>query len=1397
MPFCSKSHQGTSYQEQHFQGSRSQLHLLRRLATIVFVFLAFAALPRTAYAVKYGDYNGDGNITLEEAQSSSDIQPTHYEALNLPISPELPEGTVAPYPENRASNVISSREVYVAANGTKKNVYTLRNYLDALGPSHNQDLKEMTHSDMGQLYGAYSWYGINSDSLDSTHGGSKGSYLSWNTESVLTVSNAEFDGKYATSVPLSLTKGADARDNCIAELRAYGRNKTQKWRGNGEYYTGLIKVMVYSVAEDGTRTEVASLLPTLHESQFLSTDGYHELNYVDFGYQQEYDAYFELEAADVDGDGIDELFAYTGAYEDRDGHRYAMVYQFRTTDGNSWNYSVIYLDTGAADNYLTLQELKDRNPDPWNHKGANYWRWQLARLAPVVTIAAGDLDRDGTDEVAITTSAPTAHKKASDAATCHIFHWNEDEGNVASVKGLENIDLSDYASGGAGEGRAVVSANTTFGNFSLPTATYSYMVGAFVIAGWQSNDATAEPHGSWSSMAYRYVYFDPAANEYRVSDYKTHELGKDAKAIAQSASKKAGKTKRYMPVMAPLALGTARLERLGDGVKSDHVLAGGEVYTFNLSTGLAMSSVGSMSLYTDQYHRMSHNKMMDNKAKDHVWIGDVVSGYVANDGLAHDSFLAVVGVRRDSDVRSSDDYYWMDVAHFTFDEGVPNKVSTGQEGVVCESVRMGKTVGTYVSLCLPDIDNDSVRMRLVGKTVLPTAPQVLAVLQDTPYFAELEDSYHYLSASATSFGKSSSQSVSNGFNIAFAGGGHLNAEWNTGPAAQLDVALKAGIGYDWQVTNATGHSVTYTAQGGKGNKVVVYTVPMAYYRYEVFNPETGSWDEYIQTVAQDPVASVVSVDTWNRVAGDTESLPLIDESVIGSMSGVPETYVGTPDTTGRGLAGERYLDSGELTTVSTGGDGGANITQGASESHENTRTITPSLDVNVTTGFGAGLFGNGVKLGVIVDFEAGYTHAEVDTSGLEFAGTVDNLPQITSVVGDDSRYAFGWKLITNKIQYASDEKGSAKLARKLDDVYLVGYEVDEVMGVKRPLVGVVGDARVESVTDTTATLSWTAANFGEDETGTLCFYRVGLLGIDGKVATWHTLAAPEDTDERIFYTVEGLSPTTDYQMVVVAARGTQNGTSFVPSATSIPSPTLTLRTLEADEQIALLDNPQELDTLAVGDTAVFSVSAQWIQAGENHSDSISYMWQQFDPQHQEWLELGDGMGDSIIEVSTGEGEAVLNATTSTLVIRELSTACDGAVIRCRVGFGTQVITSSDVTLHMALDGEALVVNGADDPSQIETADDELVQRFEPVDAGEGEEGQQEEQVEPEPTPEPEREPEPTPVPVQPDSGKTVARKASLPDTGDENAVEVRALLLLAIAAFALGGLPYQERWTKR
>ena len=65
--------------------------------------------------------------------------------------------------------------------------------------------------------------------------------------------------------------------------------------------------------------------------------------YLDAGYLQEHDAVFDVEAGDVDGDGVDELFVYAGCYVDENGVRKAVVDMYDLGGGN-WKQSVVKID---------------------------------------------------------------------------------------------------------------------------------------------------------------------------------------------------------------------------------------------------------------------------------------------------------------------------------------------------------------------------------------------------------------------------------------------------------------------------------------------------------------------------------------------------------------------------------------------------------------------------------------------------------------------------------------------------------------------------------------------------------------------------------------------------------------------------------------------------------------------------------------------------------------------------------------------------------------------------------------------------------------------------------------------------------------------------------------------
>ena len=197
--------------------------------------------------------------------------------------------------------------------------------------------------------------------------------------------NNGFSGKYATSVSADL--GSGYKDH-VVELRAYG-SQYYTTVGN-QQLSGAFAVKVFSLDTEGNRTEVASLSPTVNESQIQASNYSDELAYLRAGYLQEYDSYFEVAAADVDGDGVDEVFCYTDCYKDENGECLACIDMWDLQPDSSWSHTQEWVDCGQASYYVTEQELAEIR----NSKDDPTDRMQLM-MAPVVTLAGGDLDRHG------------------------------------------------------------------------------------------------------------------------------------------------------------------------------------------------------------------------------------------------------------------------------------------------------------------------------------------------------------------------------------------------------------------------------------------------------------------------------------------------------------------------------------------------------------------------------------------------------------------------------------------------------------------------------------------------------------------------------------------------------------------------------------------------------------------------------------------------------------------------------------------------------------------------------------------------------------------------------------------------------------------------------------------
>lgn len=1128
-------------------------------AALLLSMLPQIVLPKAAAA----------NIPEREIDSST------YAALGLSLNAEDKGASLtAPYSKEHVSQAFTASEVYVAASGSQANRYLIRDGFDRM-ETNNRDSAIGGSDVKGNLDGAYIRYAVNGYGLGlGKYGNTYASKLSSNSSNLTDYNNNDFSGIYATST--AFNKG-DGKDNYVAELRAYGRG--EKTTIGSKKYDGKFELALFKVNDNGKRSSADTLSPTA-TAEMTYGDG---MAYFTRRYVQEMDAIMDVAAADVNGDGKDELFVYAGRWKDENGMRYAYVDVFNTTS------------------MKRINELKINAGKSSSYQQATQWQWQIEKI-PVVTLAGGDLDRDGKEEIAVTASAPTDNSNVASAA--HLTVFTEKSGKLTPVSGLNTVSLAN------GE-QAMVSANCTFGTFSLPDTGITGTV--LIAAGYQSNGKTSDhTSGAYKTAAYRFAYYDPQSKKFKLSEYRTQELGDSGKKIAESYIDDPNKG-YYRPVHAPIALGCADMEGIGANNSNDEVLLGGEIYDFDTTGGIT-TQLSSVSVCTSQV-----NINGKNKTKEQVWISDVQAGVVDSNPSGNsavdqknkwrESFVYVAGVHRKEPVNGSDDYYWMDLgaAYLTgaksgASDSTKNHIFySTQEGVIAESSRRNDNTGTFVSLALPDFGNDSITMRYVADYTVYTNPEVYAVLQATPYFADLNETYDYIGNGGTAYGTSKSTGDTKTASVSQALGVYHSLEVQALAGGEYEVELSASYSYDYAESTEIEHSVTYNAQAGGGDMAVVYTIPYQYYIYEMYDPDSKQWSTTILPAALDPTVAVLDVESYDEIAAETKGLEPISGNLLYSTPGEPETYANQPAGTREFTFNGAYAHTGASSTT-------ADTTQEITKTTGKEHSHAFNLELNYKVGGGGALFGNKGYVGVTGSTGAGGGWSKSSAEGTAFSGTVDSLP------AEATQYGFDWKLIVNNAQLGGTP------------VWIVGYEVINVTQPPR----MPQNLTVTEVSTSTVDLEW-------ESSGGAAYYEISMIDQHGE---YNKIATVPYTVTQ--YQVTDLDTNTDYRFSVRAVSPTKGS--------SIDSPIAYATTLNGTANFEITTHPKDTST-AAGKTATFTAAATYTD--DSGTKTVSYQWQvKTTDSKSQWRELQNSTG-----VSGADGPSL------TITAAE---EMNGYAYRCRV-----------------------------------------------------------------------------------------------------------------------------------
>jgi hypothetical protein len=314
--------------------------------------------------------------------------------------------------------------------------------------------------------------------------------------------------------------------------------------------------------------------------------------------------------------------------------------------------------------------------------------------------------------------------------------------------------------------------------------------------------------------------------------------------------------------------------------------------------------------------------------------------------------------------------------------------------------------GVYQSLCLPDWDGDAITLQYEDNHTLEfTQPTVITVIASPPFWSSLLSSDSYSNYS-TSYGTSQGSSVeeTNSFTVSaefsFAG------SWSdAGVTAELGVAagISSGLGYGTSTEKSSTQTVTTIA--GQ-DKVVFTSVPLDVYKYTVLTAPDSTMvgKEFVVSIPRSP--QIISMERTAFNALPSCPTP-VDAAFAGHTVGDPTSYPSRADT---------------LTLINKNGGlwDGTGVTTGMSGgSTSSSADKSTSSSISGSIGTSAKVWAKGGALWMVAGFEGTFEYdydiTVATSSGTEISGTVPDLP-----VGSTSDKLFKYGIALYSKDLAAD-----------------------------------------------------------------------------------------------------------------------------------------------------------------------------------------------------------------------------------------------------------------------------------------------------------------------------------------------------------------------------------------
>ena len=864
------------------------------------------------------------------------------------------------------------------------------------------------------------------------------------------------------------------------------------------YWLGGKRLELYIADKDGNRV-----------SNTYAIGGEKTLDYLEQADAFEDTGFVSVAAGDFNGDGKDTVIAY------------APLMESDSEQPQLWEFSIgsnMQLEkTGTVCNIFDILGTGNIATKHSNNG-------KVFRNTPVVQMTTADTDKDSVDELVVTAGMNNTKADVNNRQSRMFIYDNITEEEKSYWNKTFELDTKGYNNGN----QRLRWASSSVGNLVMTGSGADYP--EIITAGWvdkktnKDADLTHDIGAYVTSCSKTTKKGNSAIGTYAKSEVPA--IGSNGQPQVSGFTKDG----HYRDDVQSLVVVDTFA---ADGVNAKaSVLIMDTIYTYEAGKGLNEE-------YRTDYFNHSGNGIGTSIITNGL-VQDAVSGNFSGNEEGREQIVFTTCQKR----ASKNQYFYKT---YTYKK-------TGKSFWQCNSTgyRISKKGNAYTSLCAPDIDSDSTIARIKDVSLTYTEPEVLALLESTPYFSEVDEGD--IGNSETAYGKENGEGTS----VSTAEGLTTNIvagfEWSVddicaGFVCGAGFETSVEQGYTWETATSTTKkfSLNYSNDTGE-NQVIVYRRPVTTYRYEI----KGTKDTMVLARQGTLLTSMLPVDEYNEAAQSYE----LEEIADGTLA-----TPGNPFSYRSSTAGLNNVAESKITTQ-YGKEG--TVTQEFSTETEQEKTFTYDLNASFTA--------YGLVFGVKAGGGAGTTYSEsqstINTEAITKTGAVTG----KQVEG----YDFNWKFA----HWTTKVNGT--------EIPVLGYVLTNVIAPPSPPENLA----VESVTSDSAKITWDAGERGADE------YRIYQIYSDGSDIQIGTVDGTEST-----YEVTGLKPDTSYTYAIKAYKEGKKGDAI--SGESVFSEKLIVTTLPEKMGTVTITNPENA-SVKIGGSAVFKAD---LSSTASDYRATNYKWQ--------------------------------------------------------------------------------------------------------------------------------------------------------------------------------------------